>query len=67
MRYAPKDAVIASHEVAANVMQTGRLAAGEFDAAVIGLPDRLERGAHFDVIEQWRSAMRLSFAIDRGP
>jgi hypothetical protein len=32
MRYAPKDTVVASHEVAANVMQTRRLAAGDFDA-----------------------------------
>ena len=67
MRRAPKDTVVAPHEVAANVMQTRRLAAHELDAGRIGFPVRIEGGPHFDMIEQRRTAMCLPFAVDRGP
>ena len=66
MRDAPENAVVASHEVAANVMQSRRLTADDLETGGVRVLD-IERGAHFEVIEQRRAAMCQSLAIDRGP
>jgi len=41
------------------------LAARETTSLRIGVEHRIERGAHFDVIQQRRTTMGLPFAIDR--
>ena len=67
MRRTPEHPVIAPHEVSAHVVQPGRLPAARFGAAGMGFRDRAERGAHFDVIEQGRAAMRNPLAIECRP
>ena len=67
MRYAPKDAVVAPHEMAADVVQSRRLTADEFGSGAGRRLRRIERGAHLEVIEQWRAPQGASFAIDGSP
>jgi hypothetical protein len=67
MGYAPEDAVVAPHEMAADMVQSRRLAADEFGSGGIGRLRRIERGAHLEVIEQWCAPQGASFAIDGNP
>jgi hypothetical protein len=63
VRHAPKHALFAAHQMAANVVQARRLApAAVF--AVLGRRHGLERGVHFDMIEQWAPAVCQALAVD---
>ena len=64
VRDAPKDPVFAPHQVSPDMVQSRRLAARKPTPLRIGVVYRIERGAHFDVIQQRRAAMGLPFAID---
>jgi hypothetical protein len=50
-----------------DMVQARRLAALEIGIGTLGVVPGVERGAHFDVIQQRHTAVCLSLAIDRCP